>query len=166
MIIGNGSLAKLLKDREGAILFCSGVGNSQCHDDKEFKREIASIKTISKVRNSFSLFYFSSIVADRTCSPYFNHKTRCEQTVRELFHNYNIVRLGNIWECTNKNTFLNYIKSHPEAKIRTEEMKYMISAETLNMICQSIPLNGKHTISVFEEMLTVSECLNRKTYYL
>lgn len=161
MIIGNGSLAKILKDREGAIFFCSGVGNSQCRDDKEFEREIAAIKTISKVRNSFSLFYFSSIVADVTCSPYFNHKTRCEETVRQLFHNYNIVRLGNIWECTNKYTFINYIKANPEATVREDELRYMISASMLNMICQSLPLKGKNQISIFEELLTVDECLNR-----
>jgi hypothetical protein len=74
------------------------------------------------------------------------------------FQNYNIIRLGNIWECTNPNTFINYIKSHPEAEIR-EEVKYMIHKEQLLLLTDNLPLVGKHEISVFGEMKLVKDCL-------
>jgi len=158
MIIGRGSLAKLLKNREGAIFFCSGVGNSQCTSEYEFDKEITEIKHISYRTISTCFFYFSSIVKQKT--QYGLHKQRMESLVKDSFNNYNIIRIGNIWECTNPNTFLNYLKDHPEAPIR-DEIKYMIHADQLNMICQSLPLIGRNEISIFDEMLTVEECLKR-----
>lgn len=158
MIIGRGSLAKLLKYREGAILFCSGVGNSQCTSELEFAKERVSIRRISLRTISTCFFYFSSII--RPATQYGVHKEEMENFVKANFENYNIIRLGNIWECTNKNTFLNYLKRHPEAEVR-DETKYMIHADQLNMICQSIPLSGRNEISIFSEMLTVKECLKR-----
>lgn len=155
MIIGNGSLAKLLKDREGAIFFCSGVTKKGIEPD-EWQREIYILQSL--VLSSGSLFYFSSIVKK---GDYGIHKHFMECRVRDYFENYNIIRIGNIWECTNPNTFINYLKAHPEAEVRENEMKYMISAAQLNLICQSLPLTGKNEISVFGEMLTVKECLKR-----
>lgn len=159
MIIGNGSLAKILKDREGAIFFCSGVGNSQCTDYSKFHREIDLLRAC--LGDERSVFYFSSINPANHLKPYFIHKWDMEQRVKHWFENFNIIRLGNIWECTNPNTFLNYLRAHPEAEVREKEIKYMIHAYELNMICQSLPLTGKHEISIFSEMLTVKECLKR-----
>lgn len=158
MIVGRGSLAKLLKDRDGAILFCSGVGNSQCTDDGEFARERTMLRHYSLRTASTCIFYFSSIVKPLT--KYGIHKEEMEVRVKNEFDNYTIIRIGNIWECTNPNTFINYLKAHPEAQVR-DETKYMISADSLNMICQSLPLKGRHEISIFDEMLTVEECLKR-----
>jgi hypothetical protein len=85
-----------------------------------------------------------------------------ETKVRAWFANYNIIRLGNIWECTNPHTFRNAIyakkaKGDP-VEIR-DEWKYMIHADQLNMIVQGLPLTGKNEISVFGEMKKVSDCL-------
>jgi hypothetical protein len=105
------------------------------------------------------LFYFSPIIYQD--SPYHNHKKHVELNIKSNAENYTIVRLGNVWECTNKHTFLNYIKAHPEAEVRENEIKYMISAQQLNMVLQGLPLTGKNEISIFGEMLTVKECLAR-----
>jgi len=158
MIIGHGSLAKLIQDREGAIFFCAGVSHNK-PTDEECIREANSLNILSDSKDC--LFYFSSIMAPITCSKYYNHKTEMENYITAVFTNYNIIRLGNVWECTNPNTFINYLKAHPEAKVRENEMKFMISAKQLNIICQSLPLIGKNEISVFGEMLTVKECLSR-----
>lgn len=163
MIIGSGSLSKLIQDREGAIFFCSGVGNSQSALDEEFKREADMLFSLHTLPHA-CVFYFSSILAGIKCSPYYNHKCAMETMVKDSFENYNIVRLGNIWECTNPNTFINAIRAKDQAGECVEmrdEYKYMISADQLNMVLQGLPLTGKNEISIFSEMLTVQECLNR-----
>jgi hypothetical protein len=38
MIIGKGSIAKVLKDRNDLLFFASGVSNSSCIDEKEYDR--------------------------------------------------------------------------------------------------------------------------------
>jgi hypothetical protein len=162
MIIGSGSLAKLLKDREGAILFASGVGNSQCNDTNQFSRESDLLKSTKD--DGRCLFYFSSmsVFEDSIWSPYTFHKKTMEIRVTQWFQNYNIIRLGNIWECTNRHTFRNAIRAK-KAKgdpvdIR-DEWKYMIHADQLNMIVQGLPLTGGNEISIFGERLRVEECL-------
>lgn len=160
MIIGNGSLAKLLNDRDGALFFAAGVGDSQCNDPIKFARESNTL-TSNYLLNSLkdqSLFYFSTISVNLVDTPYTRHKLNMERIVKELFEHYNIIRLGNIWECTNPNTFRNYIKAHPEAEVR-DEWKYMISAEQLRLITDNLPLKGKHEISIFGEMKKVKDCL-------
>jgi hypothetical protein len=163
MIVGNGSLAKLLKDREGAILFASGVGDSLCADSDEFYREEHLLIRIALNNETQKcLFYFSSIVNDLYLSPYYIHKRRMELVVKNTCENYNIIRVGNIWECTNPNTFRNAIKAKQAkgepVEIR-DEFKYMIHADQLNMVVQGLPLTGKNEISVFGEMLKVKDCL-------
>lgn len=156
MIVGSGSVAKMLNDRDGAIFFASGVGNSNCKDYNEFHREIDLLRTYKGVKEC--LFYFSPINPGNSLKPYFVHKWDMEQRVKHWFDNYCIIRLGNIWECTNPNTFRNYIKAHPEADIR-DEWKYMIHKEQLLLLTDNLPLTGKHEISVFGEMKKVKDCL-------
>ena len=40
MIVGNGNIAKVLKDRDDLVFFASGVSNSSCTDEKEYEREL------------------------------------------------------------------------------------------------------------------------------
>jgi hypothetical protein len=169
MIIGNGSLAKLLKDREGAILFASGVGNSLCENYDEYFRELMLLHEFIMNHKSLCLFYFSSIAVNfnnnNTClaeSGYYHHKELIEFLIKDMCQNYNIIRLGNIWECTNPHTFRNAIRAKQAkgepVQIR-DEWKYMIHADQLNMIVQGLPLTGKNEISVFGEMRLVKDCL-------
>lgn len=155
MIIGNGSIAKMLTDREGAIFFASGVGNSKCVNRKEFEREVSTLRSIQDY--SKCLFYFSTISRFLVDSPYVQHKMEMEIRIKAAFENYNIIRIGNVWECTNEHTFINAMKG--KAITARDEWKYMIHANQLNMICQSLPLNGQNTICIFSEMRKVKDCL-------
>lgn len=160
MIVGNGSIAKMLNDREGAIFFASGVSNSQCEDYKEMYREYELLESFKG--DERSLFYFSSIGAwefpKGNYNSYYVHKRVMETNVRIWFKNFNIIRLGNIWECTNPNTFRNYLKAHPEAEVK-DEYRYMIHKEQLQLLTDNLPLIGKNQISVFGEMKKVKDCL-------
>lgn len=155
MIIGTGSIASMLTDRQGAILFAAGVGNSQCVNRKEFDREISLLRSIRDYEKS--LFYFSTISRYLVDSPYVRHKMEMEIRIRSAFENCNIIRIGNVWECTNPFTFINFMRKN--SGVIRDEWKYMIHAKELNMVCQSLPLKGQHQICVFSEMKKVKDCL-------
>ena len=57
MIVGNGDIASILRDREGAIFFAAGVSNSRETSESEYNREISLLK--SQDRNK-CLFYLKS----------------------------------------------------------------------------------------------------------
>jgi hypothetical protein len=157
-IIGGGSLAKLINDREGFTFFASGVGDSgSAVLYAEFLREHDML--LEFAGDDECLVYFSTISKFYKMSPYIRHKLKMETLVRLWFPNWVILNLGNIWECTNHHTFINAYKAKPyEPK---DEYRYMISREQLNFITDNLPKTGKHEISIFSEMLKVSECLKR-----
>jgi len=159
MIIGNGSLAKLLDNVPNAVLFASGVGNSQCNDKAEFERES---KLLQKIRlGKFErIVYFSSLLCERPTNPYYYHKLSMEALISRVFRGqYMIIRIGNIWECTNPNTFINYLRSHHDAEIK-DEYRYMVHASDINQaITEWIGI--KDRISLYGEALKVKECLSR-----
>lgn len=159
MIIGNGDIASILNDREGAIFFASGVSNSRCESTNAFRREFDLLMSLKEEKRS--LFYFSSIGLFFTpLSSYLWHKRTMEHTVRTCFQNYNIIRIGNINWGTNPNTFINFIKLKREkgepVEIR-DEWKYMISKEQLLLLTDNLPLTGKNEISVFGECKKVKD---------
>ena len=163
MIIGTGSLAMLLKshDREGFVFCAAGIGNSQFNGDiNEMIKEALLIGKESAIlfQDHEMFVYFSTIsIYNGKYTHYTNHKRRMEDLVRNNFDNYTIIRLGNIWECTNPNTFINAYKTKPYEP--RDEWKYMISKEQLNFVTDNLPRTGKHEISVFGEMKLVKNCL-------
>lgn len=162
MIIGNGDIASVLNDREGAIFFASGVSNSSETNQAAFELELMKLKQF--IGDKRSLFYFSSIATQikpiQNHSPYFKHKILMESCVKAWFENYNIIRIGNINWGTNPNTFINFIKLKREkgepVEIR-DEWKYMISKEQLLLLTDNLPLTGKNEISVFGECKKVKD---------
>jgi hypothetical protein len=160
MIIGKGSIASMLNDREGFIFFASGVSDSTCTSEVQFERERHLLGYIAPTKNH--VVYFSTISVDLKISPYTEHKLRMESCVRNWFENYTIIRLGNIWEDTNPNTFINYIKGKQakgeKVKIK-DEPKFMMRKEQLLFITDNLPLKGKHEISIFGEIKKVIDCI-------
>ena len=168
MIIGNGSIAKLLNDREGFLFFAAGVsdsamGNYDYFQNPERQREHKLFFEHAKTanQNKMMFVYFSTISKFIKFTDYTLHKNTMEFCIRDFCENYTIIRLGNVWECTNPNTFINAYKVKPYEP--RDEYKYMISKEQLNFITDNLPRTGKHEISIFGELLTVKECLKRAT---
>lgn len=160
MIIGSGSIAKLLNDREGFRFFAAGISNSSHNGSigpvmMEAGR-IGIESGLAKI-NKEMFVYFSSISIFLVQTPYTNHKKTMETCVKDNCENYVIIRLGNIWECTNPHTFINAYKKKPYEP--RDEYKYMISKEQLNLITDNLPRTGKHEISIFGEMKKVKDCL-------
>lgn len=161
MIIGSGSIAGMLNDREGITFFAAGVGDSQCIDVNEYMKEVARFYSLS---HNNMIVYFSSISIFIADTLYIRHKKLMEEHVRHTCVNYTIIRIGNIWECTNPNTFINkmqYWKRNEKLTdgVIRDEWKYMISKDQLNFVTDNLPLKGKIEISIFGEMKKVIDCI-------
>lgn len=111
MIIGNGDIASILKDREGFVFFASGVSNSQETRASEFRREkdLLFDQIDLCFQKNLRLVYFSSLAVYNSDTPYFKHKRKMEQYVK-MFPEWTIVRIGNISWGTNPHTLINYMK--------------------------------------------------------
>jgi UDP-2-acetamido-2,6-beta-L-arabino-hexul-4-ose reductase len=159
MIIGNGDIASILKDREGALFFASGVSNSSCFSLAEFNRER---ELLLQQPVDLCVFYFSTISIYTTQRAYTVHKIAMEKLIKERFENYNIIRIGNIDFGNNPNTFLNNLRSKKlngePIEIR-DEYKYMISKEQLLLLTDNLPLKGKNEINVFGTMKKVIDLI-------
>lgn len=170
MILGTGSLAMLLKphDREGFVFCAAGISNSQFNGDiNEIIKEVLFIGKESAIlfKDHEMFVYFSTIsIFNGEYTHYTNHKRRMEDLVRKNFDNYTIIRIGNIWECTNPNTFINAIKAKQAkgepVEIR-DEYRYMISKDQLNFVTNNLPTTGKHEISIFGELMKVKDALKK-----
>lgn len=172
MIIGKGSIASMLNDREGFIFFAAGVSNSQlgCLEDR-FERKERERRELFNALGQAKEFdtmivYFGTISKFFDNSSYIDHKNKMESMIRELAVNFTILNIGNVWECTNPNTFINKMKywerqgKLSDSVIR-DEYKFMISADQLRFITGNLPSTGKHEISIFGQALKVLECLKR-----
>lgn len=168
MIVGKGSLSKLINDRMNFLFFVSGIADSRvgCDEDRKAKHERESKMLFNWIgaanHERKMLVYFGTISKFMDKSYYIDHKLAMEAMIRELSDNFTIINLGNVWECTNPNTFMNAMKAHA-AKGGTlkifDEYKYMISKEQLNFVTDNLPRTGKHEISIFGEMKKVKDCL-------
>lgn len=109
MIIGNGDIAKVLKDKKDKLFFASGVSNSQETRESEYQREKDLL--LSQKRD-LRLVYFSSLrVFYLDANRYTLHKIEMEKLVKENFSKYVIVRLGNIDWGKNPHTIINFFRN-------------------------------------------------------
>lgn len=131
-IIGHGDLAGVLTDHQDITWFASGVSNSKCTDVNQFEREIKLL--LSQPRDKH-LVYFSSLCTYNGTTEYARHKRVMEQSVKNNFGAYTIVRLGNIDWGKNPNTLINYLKANPNAAVQNvyrhivslDEFKYWLN---------------------------------------
>jgi hypothetical protein len=159
MVIGSGDIGSILNDRDGALMFASGVSNSSSFKVEEFKREHDLLMIQDK---HLCIFYFSSISIYTKESPYILHKRKMERTIRSNWNNYNIIRLGNIAWGTNPNTFINYLRAKKEAgeEIHVlDEYRYVIDKEQLLLLTDNLPLVGQNEINVFGRMAKVIDLI-------
>lgn len=158
-IIGKGDIAQILNDREGALFFASGVSNSSCGDEEEFRKERDLLMTQDQ---KLCIFYFSTISIYLKESPYTLHKRKMERIIKSNWNHYNIIRLGNIDWGTNPNTFLNYIRTkmfnNEEVHI-VDEYRYLVSKEGLLSLTDNLPLKGQREINIFDRMAKVKDLI-------
>lgn len=107
MIIGNGTIAKVLTDRSDRLYFASGVSNSREERESEYQREK---DLLLKQNHYIHIVYFSSLGMFTADTRYFRHKREMELLIKTWPH-HTIVRIGNItWNNNNPNTFINFLR--------------------------------------------------------
>ena len=109
MIIGNGDIASVLKDKEGMCYFASGVSNSQETRESEYQREK---DLLLKQDRRLHLVYFGSLSIFYQNERYQQHKREMEAMVTENFPHRCIVRIGNITWGNNPHTLINTLRGH------------------------------------------------------
>lgn len=153
MIVGNGDIASVLKDRDGVIFFASGVSNSSCTNEEEFSRERSLLYEQDWSKHCV---YFSTLSGYYKQSPYVEHKKKMERMVKDIFESYTIVRLGNITWGKNPNTLLNYLKAHPGAE-RRDEIRYLIDKEEFLHWMDKIRVGEKDIMNLTGKMINVKD---------
>lgn len=127
MTIGDGDIGSVLPYSDSLLFFASGVSDSSCTDEKEFKKER---DLLMEVYSGFHVVYFSSLAVFTGNNRYIKHKLDMENMVKLNFPKYTIIRLGNIDFGTNPNTLINYLRAHREAEIR-DEWRYICNKDEL-----------------------------------
>ena len=144
MIVGNGDIAKTLKDRDGWIFFASGVSNSHETRESEFNREISLLLNQDRSKH---LVYFGSLALflpphQYTNTRYIEHKRDMEELVKKTFPHHTIVRIGNITWGNNPHTILNGIRAKVEQKTPFETpdvYRYFIGKKEFQFWMDLIP---------------------------
>lgn len=122
MIVGRGDIASVLPDRDDRLFFASGVSNSQCTEEKQYRREENLL--LSQPEDAH-LVYFSTLSIFYADTRYTQHKRFMELLVKEVFPQHTIIRIGNISWGTNPHTLINYLKANPDAELR-DEYRYIV----------------------------------------
>jgi hypothetical protein len=160
MIIGDGDVAGVLKDRSGFCFFASGVSNSKETDEAEYKREM---DLLLLQNDNFHLVYFSSLGIFDGTSRYYLHKMEMEETVKRFFPEYTIVRLGNITWGKNPHTIINFfkekIKKGEKFDIK-DEYRYLVTKDEFLYWIDLIP-EWSCEMNITGERIKVKEIVER-----
>lgn len=171
MIIGNGDVAKALKDidRDDLIFFASGVSNSGEVPESEYIREkdlLFSLPKSTVFREDGErrrLVYFSSLCIYYSDTRYAKHKMEMEVLVKRNFHKNTIVRLGLIDWGDNPNTLINYLKNRLAKNLPFEirdTVRYVLNEKEFVHWMSMIP-DWNSEMNVTGKMMTIREIFDQ-----
>jgi len=159
MVIGNGSVAKALVDRDDLVFFASGVSNSSCVDEKEYEREFKLIKTVPSNNH---IVYFSNLGIYYKNDRYTKHKCEMEEYIRNNYNTYTIVRIEVCEWVKTPNTILNFFKSQLEKGIEPQiqdTTRYVLSLEEFQYWVNMIQSGVRNEMNILGRKLTVEQIL-------
>lgn len=160
MIIGNGNIAKVLKDNENLIFFASGVSNSACVDENEYQREFDLLKTIQFDQH---IVYFSNLGIYYKNDRYTTHKKEIETYIRTHFEYYTIVRIEVCEWVKTPHTILNVFKSQLEKGIEPSiqnTTRYVLSLEEFLYWVDLIQPFTKNEMNILGRKLTIKQIVD------
>lgn len=137
-IIGNGDIAKAIKDKKDKLFFVSGVSNSQETRASEFRREIDLLLDQDHENH---IVYVSSLCVFESDTRYARHKRQMEKLVKN-FKTWTIIRLGNITWGTNPHTLINFFKQQKKRgeKIDVQDVyRYICDQDEFQYWLSKIP---------------------------
>ena len=190
MIIGNGLIAQFFKNdfsqSEKIILFASGVSDSQCKDQTQFKREEKLLNQyLNDIEKVHLFIYFSTISIydpSRNLSLYVKHKLKMESLILN-YPKTKIFRIGQVASKSlgNNNNLLNFInnamnenkkielwgnsyRSIIDIKDVVNIIKHIITKS--NIRSKIINISNPHLYSMIEIIKTFEKIKNHKAKYI
>ena len=157
MIIGNGSIAKVLRDRNDLIFFASGVSNSSCIDEKEYEREFSLLKTVPTDKH---IVYFSNLGIYYKQDRYTQHKRDIEEYIRNNYKSYTIVRIEVCEWVKTYNTILNVFKRQLAEGIEPiiqNTTRYVLSLSEFLHWVDLIQPGIRNEMNILGRKLTISQ---------
>lgn len=167
MIIGRGSIAQVIPDREEFIFFAAGESNR--FELTEERAHIEKLKISAWIESRDQMFVYISGLNiyypenDRR-SEYTDHKMHMEDLIKNNFENYTIIRLGSITWGDNPNTLLNSLKSQIASDSNFEGRpvyRYLHSKQELTHWFGMIPRFGKHEMNVTGKLTWVPDLVEK-----
>jgi hypothetical protein len=157
MIIGNGSIAKVLNDRDDLVFFASGVSNSSCIDEREYEREFNLLKTVPTNKH---VVYFSNLGIYYKQDRYTQHKRDVEEHIRNNYKSYTIVRIEVCEWVKTPNTILNVFKrqlSQDIEPIIQDTTRYVLSLSEFLYWVNLIQSGVRNEMNILGRKLTISQ---------
>lgn len=161
MIIGNGNIAKSLKDRDDLVFFASGVSDSNCINAVEFEREVNLLRSMNY---DVHLVYFSNLKVYYSKDPYTQHKIMMEDLVKSLFRSYTIVRIEVCAWVNNPTTILNVFKKkliEGDEIIIHDTTRYVLQKDEFLFWLERIPVGRKNEMNILGEKIKIIEIIER-----
>jgi len=185
MIIGNGQLANTFKNSicENAVIFASGVSDSNCTDEAKFNRERQLLISTLHTHRDKKFVYFSSCALSAETYPrnkYYQHKEEMESLIRESSQNYYIFRLPQLFGHLKKhktlvNFIYNAIVSNTAFKVYRPAYRYVIEIDDTRLLVENylkfsepnitIDLANSYRYNVEEIVKTFELLLGKKGIY-
>ena len=102
MVVGNGLMAKLFsayQNKNGVVIFASGVSDSKSEEDAAFQREIQlTAETLESQPDSLFVYFSTCSINDPSLQhkPYLRHKLNIERMISCSGNRYMIFRVSNV----------------------------------------------------------------------
>ena len=161
MIIGKGSIASVLEDRDDLVFFASGVSNSSCIDEKEYEREFNLLKTVPTDKH---VVYFSNLGVYYKQDRYTQHKRDVEEYIRNNYTSYTIVRIEVCEWVKTPNTILNVFKRQLaegiEPKIQ-DTTRYILSLDEFLYWVKMIQSGVRNEMNILGRKLTIAQIVDK-----
>ena len=161
MIIGKGSIASVLEDRDDLVFFASGVSNSSCIDEKEYEREFNLLKTVPTDKH---VVYFSNLGIYYKQDRYTQHKRDVEEYIRNNYTSYTIVRIEVCEWVKTPNTILNVFKRQLaegiEPKIQ-DTTRYILSLDEFLYWLKMIQSGVRNEMNILGRKLTIAQIVDK-----
>jgi hypothetical protein len=157
MIIGNGSIAKILEDRNDIVFFASGVSNSSCTDEKEYEREFNLLKTVP---TDSHIVYFSNLGIYYKQDRYTQHKREVEEYIRNNYKSYTIVRIEVCEWVKTPYTILNFFKTQLSQGIEPtiqDTTRYVLSLDEFLYWVRMIQPGVRNEMNILGRKLTIAQ---------
>lgn len=118
MVIGHGMIAKEFesyRNKEGFVIFASGVSDSTSNEDAAFEREKLIIETLAAYKDKLFVYFSTCGIYDASMqdSAYIQHKIKMEDLISTSGVPFIIFRLTNpVGKTGNTHTVVNYFIKH------------------------------------------------------